>query len=452
MDKRVQFAYHCSRLTAVSVLPQSKEAFSRYMKQSPAGKKQPVFYGWYIVAASWVLVFLYNSMAVNVFFKPMLEEFGWDRAVMSSVQSVAMIVFMVASPFLGHLVDRFGPRAMLIACEAAQILSGVINAAASNIGHLYVSRIFYGLNAISGTQVLSNRWFLKRRGLALGILSTGIPVGTMFLVPLSQYLILQWGWRMTMLFWSGVILIVTIPLVLMIKNSPEEKGTGPDGAPLEDITVIDVSVRNHEAMPAVKPGSSLKEAARTGSFWFLAATQLICGIGCGFMMTHNIIFATDMGFSDMVAAGLVSLTGIMCLVGVLVMGYISDRIARKNALSLTHLARCLAFVFIAVFIILGGVNGQPWLLYAGVGLFGFGWFTTAPLAAALVADLFGSVRMGTILGVTMASHMLGNAIGSYSGGVVFELTGSYLPFFLLQGALEFIAVAFAFFMKRRALF
>jgi MFS family permease len=332
------------------------------------------------------------------------------------------------------------------------MLSGLINSVAANIGHLYISRIFYGLNAIPGTQVLINHWFEKRRGFALGILSTGIPIGTILLVPLSQYLILQWGWRTVMFFWSGIIFIVSIPLVLMMKNSPEEKGTGPDGRPLEETSSIDVSLQSTGTKPAVKPGSSLAEAAGTGSFWFLAITQLICGIGCGFMMTHNIIFATDMGFSDMVAASLASLQGGLNLAGVLLMGYISDRIARKNALSLTHFVRSMAFVAIAVFIILGGLNGQPWLLYLGIGLFGFGWFTTAPLAAALVADLFGNVRMGTILGITFSCHMLGMAAGSYIGGVIFEQTGSYLPFFLVQGALELVAVGCAFFMKRKALF
>lgn len=422
------------------------------MIQSSAEQKPVKFYGWYIIAASWVLVFFLNSMAVNVFFKPMLEEFGWDRATLASVQSVAMIVFMIASPFLGHIVDRFGPKTMLLVCEIAQILSGLINAAASNIWHLYVSRTFFVLNAIPGTQVLINHWFVKRRGFALGVLSTSIPIGTIVLVPFSQYLILQWGWRPVMLFWSVVIFIVAIPLVLMIKNSPEDKGTGPDGQPLETPSLIEVFPQSAEAKPLIKPGSSLVEATGTSSFWFLSITQLICGIGCGFMMTHNIIFATDMGFSDMVAASLASLQGGLNLAGVLVMGYVSDMIARKNALSLTHFIRSVAFVAIAVFILLGGLNGQPWLLYVGVGLFGFGWFTTAPLVAALVADLFGSMRMGTILGIALGCHMLGMAIGSYAGGVIFELTGSYLPFFLFQAVLELIAVAFAFFMKRKALF
>jgi predicted MFS family arabinose efflux permease len=237
-----------------------------------------------------------------------------------------------------------------------------------------------------------------------------------------------------------------------MKNYPTDKGMGPDGESREEIPLPDEAPGSNRKAATFKQGSSLAAAAGTSSFWFLCATQLICGIGCGFMMTHNIIFATDMGFSDMVASTLASVQGGLNLAGVLLMGYISDRIARKNALSLTHFVRTLAFVAIAAFVLTGGINGQPWLVFIGVGLFGFGWFTTAPLTAALVADLFGNLRMGTILGVAMACHMLGSAIGAYAGGAIFESTGSYLPFFFIQAILELGAAAFAFFIKRRALY
>jgi MFS family permease len=422
---------------------------------APVPGKPSSFYSWYIVAASWFLGFSYSGMAVNVFFKPMLEEFGWDRATLSLVQSVSMIFMLVASPFLGRIVDRFGPRAMLLVSEIVQGLSGLINAGASTIWHLFIARILFGLNAVPGTQVLINHWFVKKRGLALGIISTGLPAGTVLLVPLSQFLILQWGWRPTMLFWAVIVLITGIPLVLTMKNSPRDKGMGPDGQLLESAGAINAPAPGHalsSSVPPAKHGSGIAEAMKTSSFWFLAITQVICGLGCGFMMTHNIIFATDMGFSDMAAASLVSVQGGVNLVGVLVVGYISDRIARKNALALTHFIRSLAFAVIALFVLLGGGGGQPWMLFLGVALFGFGWFTTAPLTAALVADLFGSLRMGTIMGIAMAAHGLGNAIGSYAGGVIFESTGSYLLFLLLQGPLELVAAAFAFYIKRRALY
>jgi MFS family permease len=129
-------------------------------------------------------------------------------------------------------------------------------------------------------------------------------------------------------------------------------------------------------------------------------------------------------------------------VGVLVTGYMSDRIARSKVLSLTHFVRCISFVTIVVFVLLG--EGSLWILYAAMAIFGFGWFTTSPLMSGLTADLFGNARMGTIIGVILSSHMVGGAIGAYAGGFTFVATGSYLLFFIIQGGLEFLAGIFAF--------
>jgi len=410
---------------------------------SPISKPR-FFYGWYMVAASWVLVFLISAVAVSVFFKPMLEDFGWDRATLSSVQTVALIVFTVASPFLGRLIDRVGPRIMIFICIVPQVLSNVINGVATNIWHLYLARFFYGINVLPSTQILINKWFVKKRGTALGIVATGMPLGTMILVPFSQYLILTWGWRPTMLFWAAVMFVIMLPLALNIKDNPEEKGYGPDRESLNEAMPFDPPKRDNTALAAKaeeKTGSSLSEAVKTRSFWFMAMAHFICGTGCGFMMTHIVIFATDMGYSEMIGASLVSVQGGLNLVGVLATGYLSDRIARSKVLSLTHFARSISFATIVIFILLGG--DSLWILYAAMAFFGFGWFTTAPLQAGLVADLFGSLRMGTILGVVVSCHMLGMAIGAFAGGAIFESTNSYYLVFLTQGLLEFLAVIFA---------
>jgi MFS family permease len=241
------------------------------------------------------------------------------------------------------------------------------------------------------------------------------------------------------------------PLVLSIKDNPEEKGYGPDGEPLDRVRPIDPPTEQEnatwQAELVVQKGSSIPEAVRTRALWFLSASYIICGTGCGFMMTHIVIFATDAGYSDMLGASLVSVQGGLNLVGVLVTGLLSDRIARKNVLALTYFIRGMSFITIVIFILLGG--GSLWMLYAAMALFGFGWFTTAPLGAGLVADLFGNLRMGTILGVTTACHMFGMAIGAYAGGAIFEATQSYYLFFLIQGLLEFMAVIFAFFIKQK---
>ncbi|MFC1901248.1 MFS transporter, partial [Chloroflexota bacterium] len=369
-------------------------------------KESRIFPGWRMVAASWVLVFLISGVAVSIFFKPMLEEFGWDRATQSSVQLVGLVVFTIISPFLGRFIDRFGPRVMIFFCVATQLFSNIANGAAGNIWHLYIGRILYSINILPATQILINRWFVKKRGTALGIMSTGMPLGTMMLVPLTQYLILIWDWRQAMFFWAAVMFVIMLPISLLIKNNPGDSGYAPDGEP------VNSELGNTNTTGSdTSGGSSIKEALRTRAFWFMSSAHFICGLSCGFIMTHIVVFATDAGYSDMIAASLVSVQGALNLAGLLITGYLSDRIARSRVLALTHLIRSISFAVVVVFILQG--SASLWMLYVSIALFGFGWFTTAPLQSGLVADLFGNLRMGTILGLEASCHTLGMALGGF---------------------------------------
>jgi MFS family permease len=409
--------------------------------------KPRFFYGWYMVMACWVMLFLQCATAMAIFFKPMLEEFGWDRATLSSVQSISLLLFAVLSPFLGRLLDRVGPRFVILAGSILQVLSAVLNGLATTLWHLYVARLFYSINTSPGSQVLINRWFNKLRGTALGILSSGMPIGTLLLTPVSQFLILSWGWRNTLFFWACVLLLVSIPLVLIIRNSPGQKGLKPDGQTIGHDNSIQDESNPAQRKPVAAEGYTLKKALNTRAYWLLGISHFICGLGCGFIMTHIVIFATDMGFSDMVGASLLSIKGGFNLLGVLSLGFLSDRIMRKNVLALTFGVRSFSFLIMIVFILTGG-SSLP-LLFLAVALFGIGWFTTAPLTAGMVADLYGNLRQGTILGLMTSFHMLGMAVGAYSGGAIFDRTGGYYPFFLVQFPLELIAAVCVLCIKQK---
>jgi predicted MFS family arabinose efflux permease len=393
------------------------------------------------------MFFLGSSVSVSIFFKPILEEFGWDRATLSAIHTFALLLFAAATPFIGRFIDRFGPKAMLFVCLATQTLSSTVNGLATGIWHIFTGRFLSEIKALQGSQVMINRWFVKKRGRAQGIAATGFPLGALVLSPLSQYLVLTWGWRNTLFFWAGVTFVILLPLTLLVRNSPEEKGLRPDGEPLDTVKRIESEV--DVTLPEITgvSGHTLAQATRTGSFWLISAAHLICGIGCGFMMTHIVIFATDFGYSEMIGASLLSVQGGLNLVGVLLTGHISDRYARSKVLALTHFIRSLSFFIAVVFILLGGA--PLWMLYLAMALFGFGWFTTSPLTSGLAADLFGGLRMGTIIGVMISCHTVGMALGAYAGGITFELTGSYYSFFIVQGALELLAAGLAFAIKQK---
>jgi len=149
----------------------------------------------------------------------------------------------------------------------------------------------------------------------------------------------------------------------------------------------------------------------------------------------------------MIGATFLSVQGGVNLIGVLLTGYLSDRVARSKVLALTHFIRSVSFAIIVGYIFMSG--SSLWVMYVAMALFGFGWFTTAPLTSGLVADLFGYLRMGTIMGVVMSCHVIGMAIGAYAGGITFELTGSYYTFFVIQAILEFMAAFFAFTISQK---
>jgi MFS family permease len=419
-------------------------------KAPPPGKPR-IFYGWYVVAASWVMLFLINAVSSGIFFKPILEDskFHFDRASLSLVFMLALLLYAVATPFFGRIIDRFGPKLMVFICVVTQTVSAVLYGAANTVWHIFTARFLYEVKASQSSQVLVNRWFVRQRGRAQGIMATGLPLGALVLTPLSQYLITAWGWRPTMFFWAGVGFVVMLPLAFLIRNSPREKGYDPDGDPLTESEPIRKSVSS-VSIPDIAEvsGHSLAQAARVGSFWLLAGTQLICGIGCGFMMTHIVIFATDFGYSNMIGASLLSVQGGVNLLGILLTGHLSDKYSRSKVLGLTHFIRSLAFFTAVVFIVLDG--SSLWMLYLAMVLFGFGWFTTSPLTSGLVADLFGGLSMGTIIGVTMSCHTVGMALGAYFGGVTYQATGSYNSFFIAQGVLELVAAGFAFAIRRPA--
>ena len=388
--------------------------------QTPIRKKR-LFYGWYLVAASWLMAFLVSATSVGIFFKPLLDEFGWSRAELSLVSSVTMLIFAALSPFLGRLIDHYGARLMLLASAAAQTLSSLTYGLAHGLPVVYLGRLLYELKPTHGTQILINHWFIKKRGRALGILSSGIPLGQLVLSPVSQYLITTWGWRETFYFWAAVTAGVVLPMLFFIKDKPQDKGLLPDGDSLNQEEIS--NLHQPSSSSAKITGFKINEALRQHSFWLLFSTHIICGVTCGLVATHTVIMATDLGYSPIIGASFLSVQGGVSLLGVLVTGVMSDRLSRSRVLSLTHLVRSLGLWVLVVPLLLGTNNLG--LLYTAMALFGFGWFTTSPLVAGLAADLFGNLRMGTLLGIILSSHMIGMAIGAYAGGLTFQLTGSY---------------------------
>jgi MFS family permease len=388
------------------------------------------YYGWVIVAVALISMafwFGFRSM-FSVFLVALVEDFGWGRAEISGVQSVAMICYIMAAPLAGGLVDRFGPRRV--------ILPGIVLVAAgvtlsSTISGLLQYYLFYGVLGGAGVAFISlavytaiiPHWFEKRRGTASGIAASGMGLGILLFPPFAQGIISGWGWRSGFLFVGILTAVILLPLNgFLLRRRPEDMGySGPDGRMDSKGGEIDPAELPSQKTPGPEFQWTLGEAARTVHFWALMIFPMLIMIGVYLVLTHFVGFLVNQGVNRMTAASAFGLIGLTSTIFRIVWGLVSDRIGREKSFSLGMFFFCISFICLFRF----QADGSLWLVYLFVILVGVGWGSTAPIFMAGAADLFHGPSIGTIYGLLEGSVGIGGAFGSWIGGYVFDLAGSY---------------------------
>ena len=401
------------------------------MEQGVARQPQGrLYYGWVIVGVALVSMafwFGFRSM-FSVFLVALVDDFGWGRAEISGVQSAAMICYIIAAPLAGNLIDRFGPRRV--------ILPGILLLAAglalcATIQGLLQYYLFYGVLgglsvafiSLAAYTAIIPHWFEKRRGTASGIAASGMGLGIMVFPPMAQGLISGWGWRSGFLVVGIVTALVLLPLNgLLLRHRPTDMGyDGPDGHKEPD-----EGRAGHRIRPSRRADEgfqwSLGAAVRTTNFWALLVFPMFIMIGVYMVLTHFVGFLVNQGVSKMAAASAFGLIGLTSTTFRIVWGLVSDRIGRERSFSLGMFFFCTSFYCLFRFQSGGGL----WLVYLFVVLVGVGWGSTAPIFMASAADLFHGPAIGTIYGLVEGSVGIGGAFGSWIGGYVFDRTGSYL--------------------------
>jgi MFS family permease len=394
------------------------------------GQRSGLYYGWVIVGVALVsMAFWFGFRAMfSVFLVALVGDFGWGRAEISGVQSVAMICYIVAAPLAGGLVDRFGPRRVILP-GIALLSTGLV--LCSTIHGLAQYYLFYGVVgglsvacvSLAAYTALIPHWFERRRGSASGIAASGMGLGIMLFPPLTQGIISDWGWRTGFVVMGVLTAAVLLPLNgFLLRHKPADMGySGPDGY---------VGPEEGEPGPVTRPGRggddgfqwSLGTAVRTVNFWALVTFPMLIMVGVYMVLTHFVGFLVNQGVSKMAAAsafGLIGLTSTFSRIG---WGLVSDRIGRERSFSLGMFFFCVSFYCLFRFHAGAGLG----LIYLFVLLIGVGWGSTAPIFMASAADLFHGPAIGTIYGLVEGSVGIGGAFGSWIGGYVFDQTGSYL--------------------------
>jgi len=383
------------------------------------------FYGYVILALCFANMIVMRGVngAFGVYYLALLEEFSWSRSDGATVASANFFVYAIASPLVGLAFDRFGPR-LLMPLGALLVGVGlVISAFANSLWELYVSygiitALGQGALSFVGHNALISFWFVRRRATAIGIASMGQGVGALVMVPLTQLLIDQVGWRWTYIVTGSLLLLVLVPAnALFQRRAPQDMGQFPDG---DDASPAE-STGRHSAKHAAPRDWTLGEAARSFPFWCITIGHLALGTALFLINTHVIAHFVAVGYEKLAASFYFGLIGFIRIGATIVWGSISDRLGRSEAYGVATLVTALGVgCMIAM-----TVDAPLWLVYLAILLYGIGHSAGNPTYGAVIGDIFSGPKIGLIFGFLEISFGLGSAFGSWIGGYLFDATGSY---------------------------
>ena len=400
------------------------------------GAKPRVFYGWWVVAAAFAIMFLGfgSAYTFSAFLDQLQRDFGASRGSVSLVFSLAGFLYLGLGVVSGPLADRFGSRPFAV---IGMVLLGVGLALASVARNLIEVYAAYSLGvglglgcayvpAIGAVQ----RWFVRRRGFASGLAVAGIGLGTLVMPPLASLLIDALGWRGAYLVLGAVALLLGGGMALLIENDPRGRGLNPDG--------------DEQAGQTAQPGgASVRDAIRSGRFISLYAACLICSFGVFVPFVHLVPFARDHGIAASMAALLLGVIGIGSTAGRFFLGTIADRMGRERSLLMMFVGMAASFSIWAF-----SANAWSLAVFAFVyGVYYGGWVAVLP---AVVMDYFGGRNVSGIIGVLYTSAAIGTLIGPSAAGFAFDLSHSYELPIIASAAANVVAAVIVALMPRAA--
>ena len=372
----------------------------------------------------WVALAVANGLyfSFSVFLVPLVEEFRWSRGLTAGALSLSTIVQGLLAPVAGILVDRFGPRRVIL--TGTVLLSGasLLGATVHTPWELY---LYTGVLAAGGLVglgpvpmgVLLSRWFLERRGRAVGVAFSGMGFGVFVTGPLAQWLIASLGWRIASAVLGVGALCILVPIVWVGARDPQQRHDERAGPEARE---------KRGQRPRWAVDSTLRHALGTRAFWALWLAYLFTPLAVFPVTTHQVAFAIDRGFQPLLAAAVFGVMGLMSIVGRVSFGLAADRFG--GALAATTSFGCTAGGVLALL----ALETDPragWLVAYAV-LFGLGFGARGPIITAMASDLFGGRRFGVIYGALTLGNGLGGAIGPWFGGIVHDVMGSYRVVFL----------------------
>lgn len=406
---------------------------------SPA-RRIPYFknqhYAWMMFAVVFIILLGASGFrsAPGVLMVPLQEEFGWDRGTISFAVSINLVLYGFMGPFAAALMERFPMRLVvslaLILISAGAFLTLVMN----HPVHLYLTwGVMVGLGSGSMATVLAatvvSRWFVAKRGLAMGALTAASATGQLLFLPLIAKQASLHGWQAVSITIGAMALAVVPFAYIFLRDRPVDLGLSRLGADAND------AVPQSKGNPIKLAWGTLAEASRNMNFWILSITFFVCGATTnGLIGTHLIPAGHDHGMSEVAAANLLAVIGVFDVVGTIASGWLTDRIDPRKLLLGYYVLRGISLL--ALTHVLGDVNFG---LIAFVVFYGLDWVATVPPTVALCQQIFGPGKGSVVYGWVFSAHQLGAALIAWLAGVTRTMTGDYLMAFYTAGAMAIIA-------------
>lgn len=363
----------------------------------------------------------------GIFFKPLAAEFLWSRGQLSLINTVFLLAYAPGAVILGRIADRYQPRGVM-ALAAVFIGLGLILCSRSSAWNAFLlnyALIGFGTGATLGIPTATvQRWFVRSRGLMVGIVAAGGGIGSLAFSLLTAHIINASGWRLGFFYLGGIMgLLLALSAALMF-HSPERKGLLPHGG-------------EGRAKEPVEGGISTGEALRRANFWSLTSLYILSFIPSFFLMVHLVPYATDRGISAVAAAGAIGMMGAFSTPGRLVMGHLADRLGWLRSLALTSFLCAFALLWLPFI-------GSSWALYLFVLIYGFCYGGLLPQLMGTMAYFFGTPSLSELLGYALGVSVIAGAFSPSLAGFIFDHTGSYLSIILLSVLSHAVAGMWAF--------
>ena len=389
-------------------------------------------YAWVAAAVTFLTLLAAAGIRAtpSVLIPPLEQAFGWSRGTISLAIAVNIALYGMMGPFAAALMQQIGIRRTVLVALGLLAASIAASAFMTAPWQLVLSWGFAvglgsGVTALVLGATIVNRWFSKRQGLVMGIITASTATGQLVFLPLLASVAETAGWR-PVVWIVALVAAAMIPIVgLLLPERPADIGARPFGAS-EDEPAGAVARAN----PVIVAFHTLGRVARSGAFWLLFASFFVCGASTnGLIGTHLISYCLDNGIPEVRGASLLAAMGVLDLIGTTLSGWLSDRFDNRWLLFWYYGLRGLSLIYLPY----SGFS------LAGLSIFavfyGLDWIATVPPTVRLIGNIFGKADAPVVFGWVLAGHQLGAGATALEAGVLRAMLGSYYVPVLISGAL-----------------